>query len=198
METADDRAAGAATHLLFPLNRADLLSWVDMGKTGSGFPGICHVLFNDSMRRILPRIHTHPPARRFFLMDQDQMNLAHLCNRPSRPNRSPGTGAYLCEMKTDPRLPCRIYIWHLDGCYHLRPMDRSSARAKTKWSKGAFVHSYGGMMASGGSESTNAAERVDSQTLWRWTMPGEARPSPESRSRETVVDEIGLSSWITF
>lgn len=31
-----------ANPLVFYLNRADLLSWVDMGKSGSGFPGICH------------------------------------------------------------------------------------------------------------------------------------------------------------
>jgi hypothetical protein len=35
------------TRSFFPLNRADLLSWVDMGKTGTGFPGICQILFND-------------------------------------------------------------------------------------------------------------------------------------------------------
>ena len=35
------------------LNRADLLSWVDMGKTGTGFPAICQIYYSTNSMRLL-------------------------------------------------------------------------------------------------------------------------------------------------
>lgn len=64
----------------------------------------------------LPRIHTYPTATS-SPSHMDRMNLAHLYNaRP--PDLNPienRYGSYLCEMKTDPRSPCPIWVRSYEG-----------------------------------------------------------------------------------
>jgi len=82
-------AARARTHSLPPssLNRPDLLSWVDMGKLGTGFSGICHRLFND-INAFLPFQYTltHVVFLFFFLCfsygSNEPIQIAS-CDRPT-------------------------------------------------------------------------------------------------------------------
>ena len=69
-------AARVLTHSSPPssLNRADLLSWVDMGKIGTGFPGICHRLFNDINAFLALQIHHVAFLSFLFRSRMDQMN----------------------------------------------------------------------------------------------------------------------------
>ena len=57
------------TRSFFSLNRADLLSWVDMGKTGTGFPGICQTF-------IIQRIQC-PSSHSLFCSPLHRINFTH-------------------------------------------------------------------------------------------------------------------------
>ena len=66
---------GGTTRTHSSLNRADLLSWVDMGKTGTGFPGICQIYYSTDSMPLL-----HPPAVLFVRVDQMNLTYLYICN----------------------------------------------------------------------------------------------------------------------
>lgn len=123
-----------ANPLVFYLNRADLLSWVDMGKTGTGFSGICHhhSIFNGPIAPPpLLRIHTYRRVRFSRESHEPQMNLIHPMQRydAQPPDKDPiegRYGGYFCEMKIDPR-PRVSGACAQGRRLYLRPMSRSGA-----------------------------------------------------------------------